>query len=532
MAWRRDDFAVRGRAVVAGCYDHGRAGRGGKDVKLRQAMALLVALVGTILLLLGTGASAGGGAIVIEVKGAIGPASRDFIRQGLERARTDGAEVLIIQLDTPGGLDSSMRDIIQDILQSPVPVATWVAPEGGRAASAGTYILYASHVAAMAPATTLGAATPVAIGGAPGGEPERPRERPADDAEDASSSDPANGEAGAEDTSGDADANEGTEPAAGAADDTAEPRARDRLRQPRGNGTAQERKAVEDAVAYIRSLAEKRGRNADWAESAVRDAASLSSSEALEQNVIDLIAISVGDLLTQMDGRVVEVAGEDRTLATSGLAVTRIEPDWRTRLLAVITDPTVAYLLMLVGIYGLLLEGYNPGALVPGVVGGISLLLALFAFQILPVNYAGLALILLGVALIVAETFVPSFGILGIGGVAAFTAGSVILMDSDIPGFGISLPLIISIAGASGLVMLGIALLAARNRYSPVVSGSEEMVGAMGEALEDFEGRGPVWVHAERWTVVVDGAVRKGQTVRITAVEGLHLVGEPVETRR
>lgn len=462
-------------------------------------MTLALVVLGTLLLLLGGAVPAAGGAVALEIKGAIGPATRDFIRQGLEQARAQGAEVVILEMDTPGGLDSSMRDIIQDILQSPVPVATWVTPEGARAASAGTYILYASHVAAMAPATNLGAATPVAIGG--GGMPGSEPERPADDDEDAVADDD-NGEAASED--------------------------RRERRSPSQGGTASERKAINDAVAYIRGLAEKRGRNADWAEEAVREAVSLSSSEALERNVIDLIASSLPDLLSQMNGRVVEVGGTQVTLATEGLSVTRIEPNWRTRLLAVITDPTVAYLLMLIGIYGLIFEGYNPGAIVPGVIGAISLLLALFAFQILPVNYAGFALILLGIVLIIGETFVPSFGALGLGGIIAFVAGSVILMDSEIPGFGVSLPLIISIAATGAAVMLGIAMMAARTRYRPIVSGPEELVGAIGEAMEDFEGHGEIWVHAERWTAEVAGPVKKGQKLKIIEVRGLRLVAEPV----
>jgi len=468
-------------------------------VTLRQKLTLGLLVLGTLLLLLGRAVPAAGGAVALEIKGAIGPATRDFIRQGLEQASAQGAEVLILEMDTPGGLDSSMRDIIQDILQSPIPVATWVTPEGARAASAGTYILYASHIAAMAPATNLGAATPVAIGGGgmPGSEPEPPAE---DDDKVANGDD--NGEAASEE--------------------------RRERRSPSQAGTASERKAINDAVAYIRGLAEKRGRNAEWAEEAVRDAVSLSSSEALERNVIDLIASSLPDLLTQMDGRVVEVGGTEVTLATAGLSVTRIEPDWRTRLLGVITDPTVAYLLMLIGIYGLIFEGYNPGAIVPGVIGAISLLLALFAFQILPVNYAGFALILLGIVLIIGETFVPSFGALGLGGIIAFVAGSVILMDSDIPGFGVSLPLIISIAATGAVVMLGIAMMAARTRYAPIVSGPEELVGAIGEAMEDFEGEGEIWVHAERWTAEVTAPVKKGQKLKVIEVRGLRLVAEPI----
>ncbi len=280
-------------------------------------------------------------------------------------------------------------------------------------------------------------------------------------------------------------------------------------------------------MAYIRSLAEQRGRNADWAERAVRSAASLSARAALDEGVIDIVATDLDDLLRQLDGRTVTVNGREQTLATTGLVVERLEPDWRTRLLAVITNPTVAYILMLLGIYGLIFEGYNPGSYLPGVVGAISLLLALFAFQILPVNYAGLALILLGVILMVAEFMVPSFGALGFGGIAAFVFGSVILIDADVPGYGISIPLLVSIAGTGAVVLLGIIWLALRARILPVVSGVEELKKSTATAIEDFDDEGPVRVHGERWQARSASPVRKGQRLRVTAVDGLVLSVEP-----
>ncbi len=412
---------------------------------------------------------------------------------------------MVIEMDTPGGLDTAMRDIIQSILGSSVPVATYVWPQGARAASAGTYILYASHIAAMAPATNLGAATPVSIGGvapaAPGGE--TPAEE--EDEEDAESED--SDEADTEETADEAD--EEDAPAIPAP------------------STASERKAINDAVAYIRSLAELRGRNADWAEEAVRAAESLSAQDALEMNVIDLVANNRAHLLQQLDGWDVEVNGNEVQLNTAGLTAVLFEPDWRTRLLEVISNPTVAYLLMLIGIYGLIFEGYNPGAIVPGVVGAISLLLALFAFQVLPVNYAGLALILLGVILMVAEFLVPSFGALGMGGIASFVFGSVILIDADVPGFGVSIPLIFSIALTGALTLLGIVWFAMKSRDRPVVSGIEEMVGAGGEALQDFTTRGQVWVHNERWSARTETPIRKGQPIRVMKIDGLTLYVEP-----
>jgi membrane-bound serine protease (ClpP class) len=420
-------------------------------------------------------------ALLLEIRDAIGPATSDFFVRTLERAAERQTRLVIVQMDTPGGLDSSMRDMIRAILASPVPVAIYVSPSGARAASAGTYLLYASHIAAMAPATNLGAATPVQIG-------------------------------------------------APAAPSSPEPEGKDDKEAERQPGSAMERKAINDAVAYIRGLAELRGRNADWAESAVRTAASLSASSALEQDVIDVIATDVPELLRKIDGRTVQVSTGQVRLATAGLVVERIDTDWRTRLLAVLTNPNVAYLLMLIGVYGLLLEGYNPGAVLPGVVGAICLLLALYAFQVLSVNYAGLGLMLLGLALLVAEAFVPSFGVLGIGGIAAFVIGSVILLDTGVPGFEIARSLIVGMALAGGLLALLIATYFARSRRRPIVTGAEQLLDECATAMRDFERTGPVRVRGEIWNAVTQAAVKEGQRLRIVRVDGLTLQVEP-ETR-
>jgi membrane-bound serine protease (ClpP class) len=436
-------------------------------------------------------------ALVLQIDSAIGPASADYIIEGIEQAEANGNALVVLQMDTPGGLDSAMRDIIKTILASRVPVATFVSPSGSRAASAGTYILYASHIAAMAPATNLGAATPVQIGGAPS-LPEAPKqpapEKPVDD--------------------------ENSEGSVERADDSSATAPPDAMKA----------KMVNDAVAYIKGLAEMRGRNAEWAERAVREAVSLTASEALELNVIDVVANDIDDLLAQIDGRIVEVANEPVTLATAQLQAEILEPTWRTQLLMIITDPSVAYLLMLVGMYGLLLEGYNPGGFVPGIVGAICLLLALFAFQVLPVNYAGLALMLLGIMLMIAEGFAPSFGVLGLGGLAAFVFGSIILMDSDVPGFAVSQSIIGGIAIAGGLAMLGLIYMLMRARNRPVVSGAEGMLGQTAEVLEDFSGRGNVFLAGERWLAESLQPVHKGQRVRVTAIHGLVVNVEPIDS--
>lgn len=443
-------------------------------------------------------------AVVLEIKGAIGPATSRYVVRGIESAQKVGSPLVILEMDTPGGLDSSMRDIIRAILASSVPVATYVAPSGARAASAGTYILYASHIAAMAPATNLGAATPVSIGGEPPPEPtSNPTAAPSAPKGDAKPGDTKTGDT----KTGDAKSESPPPP------------------QP---STAMERKVVNDAVAYIRGLAELRGRNADWAEQAVRGAASLSATAALKEKVIDLVAPDIPDLLAQIDGREVKFGDRAVKLVTRDLPLQRVKPDWRTELLAVITNPTVAYGLMLIGIYGLLFEGYNPGAVFPGVVGTICLLLALFAFQILSVNYAGLALVVLGVGMIIAEFFFPAFGSLGVGGLIAFVVGSLILFDTDVPGMNIALPLIGAIATVGGLVIVGIVYIAARSMRRPVVTGVQGMIGDNAEVVQSFTGTGRVRYRGELWNARSNAELLAGQPARIVKVEGLTLWVEPL----
>ena len=426
------------------------------------------------------------GVLRTQISGPIGPATASHMQQALDAAQAQQAQLLLVRLDTPGGLDGAMRDIIKAIIGAPLPVALYVAPSGARAASAGTYMLYAAHIAAMAPGTNLGAATPVQIGG---GLP-LPGRGPAP---------------------GDGDAEPGQD------------------KQP-STPDAMQHKLVNDAVAYIRSLAELRGRNADWAEQAVREAASLSAQQALEQNVIDLLAASDADLLQQLDGRTVQLMAGPVTLATAGAVIEDFEPDWRTRLLAVLTNPSVTYILLLIGIYGLFFEFASPGGVVPGVAGAIALLLALYGLQMLPVNYAGLGLILLGVGLMLAEVFAPSFGALGIGGTVALVIGSIILIDTEAPGFGIPLTLIGAVAASSLLLFTFVLGALWRARRGRVVSGGEALLQAAATAAEDFTGDGHVWLHGERWAAHCAVPLRAGQPVRVRQRRGLLVIVEPVES--
>ncbi len=431
--------------------------------------------------------------LVLEVSGSIGPATSDYLQTGFAHAREQGSPLLVLRIDTPGGLDAAMRDIVKEILASPVPVVGFVAPSGARAASAGTYILQACHLAAMAPATTLGSATPVQLGGLP--------RMPNPDSD-------ANSKGAAGET---ADTESSERPAPAQGDATSPP------------GSTMERKLINDAAAYMRGLAKLRGRNTDWAERAVRSADNLAAVEALEQRVIDLIAIDVPDLLTQLDGRTVQVLGGERLLNTTGLSAEVLEPGWRTQLLHVVTDPNVAYVLLLVGIYGLIYELANPGAMVPGVSGAIALIMALYAFQALPVNFAGLALLALGIVFMTLESFVPSFGVLGIGGSIAFVVGSILLFRDDAGQIGVALPVIATFAVLSAGLFIGVIGYAVRSRHSPVVSGAEEMLGAIGESLEDFDARGRIRVHSESWVAQSDHPVRRGERVRVVAMDGLTL---------
>lgn len=466
-------------------------------------------------------------ATVVELDGAIGPAMSRYITGALADAAREHSSVVILQMDTPGGLDTAMREIIKAILASPIPVVTYVAPSGARAASAGTYILYASQLAAMAPGTNLGAATPISLGGS-----EEPSAAPSTAPAPPAPPTPGVPDAASNATRGQhAGATSPTHPAPGAHAATgaaANPPTSSPPSAPAEEpATASERKAVNDAVAYIRSLAQLSGRNAEWAERAVRGAASLSAEDALQQHVVEFIAKDVPDLLSQMNGRRVRLSGGEIVLRTSGLAVEHVAPDWRTRVLLVLTHPTIAYGLLLAGIWGLLLEGYHPGAALPGVVGALALLVSLYALQLLAVNFAGLALIALGIGLIIMEFFMPSFGSLGIGGLAAFVIGSIILFDSGGVGAQVAWPVIAGIAIAGALVIAAVAALAARARRKPITTGAEAMIGEPVQVISATGDTCVVRYGGELWNAQASRPLRAGQRASIVRVRGLTLWIEP-----
>lgn len=447
---------------------------------------------------------------VIDIKGAIGPATSDYFSRAMEKARAMGASAIIVRMDTPGGLSTAMRSIIQDIITAPAPVITYVTPGGARAASAGTYILYASHVAAMAPGTNLGAATPVPLKSPlPGGGGAPKKDKKDKDKKDA--------KADKKDAKKDKDKKDGKKDK----DEASAPAAKD----------ASSRKAINDARAYIRSLAQMRGRNVEWAEKAVSEAASLSSEEALKANVIDLIADNMADLLIKADGRVVKLPTGETKVTTKGAILRDIPPDWRAKLLAVITNPNIAYILLLAGIYGIFFEFYNPN-IFSGVLGAICLVLAFYALNVLPVNYAGVALIILGVAFMAAEMMIPSFGALGFGGIVALAIGSVILIDTEAPGFGISWTVIGSVVATSAVISFTVLAMAARAWKLPVVSGQEAMIGAPARVL-DWDGTdGHVRVRGEVWLARANSTFAAGEEVRVTTMDGLVLQVGPAETTK
>jgi membrane-bound serine protease (ClpP class) len=417
--------------------------------------------------------------LLINIKGAIGFVAAGQLVKAVEQAGAQGSPAVIVQIDTPGGLLTSTREMIHTILASRVPIIMYVAPSGSRAASAGTYLIYASHVAAMAPGTHLGAATPISLS-PPGFPGSPPPSKPSPDSDKKSEPDPS---------------------------------------------TAPARKSINDAVAYIRSLAELRGRNADWGEKAVRDAATLTASEALKERVIDVIAKDIEQLLSQVDGRSVTTAAGEVRLETKGRRVVELKADWRMQLMSAITDPNIALILLMIGIYGILFEFWSPGAVAPGVVGGICLLIALTALAVLPVNYAGLALLLFGVALMMAEAFSPGFGIVGLGGIAAFAVGALFLFDpaqSDIP-IAVSWQVVAGTAVLSAAFFAGVMGFAVRARHRPVRTGAEQMIGSTGEVVSWNETTGRAHVNGELWEARSKQRLAKGQKIRVISRAGLTL---------
>ncbi len=418
--------------------------------------------------------------LVVDVTGVIGVATTLHVQSGIEQARRENAEVVILRIDTPGGLVSSTREIVEAILASPVPVVGYVAPSGAHAASAGTYIMAATHIAAMAPGTQIGAATPIQLGAPPGGS--NPLAPPKD-----------------EETKGG--------------------------KEDKQTDSTADRKALNDAVAFIKSLAQMRGRNVDWMEKAVREAATLTSDEALREHVIEIVAADIPDLVAKLDGRAVTIAGAERKLALKDLAVVRVEPGWRTQMLTAIADPNIAFILLMIGVYGIMFEFWNPGAVAPGVVGGICLLLGLTALTALPLNYAGLALVLFGIALMVAEAFTPGFGVLGIGGIASFVIGALFLFDpagSDV-NIAVAWPVIGGSAIASLLLLSGIVGFAVRARQRPAMAGGEELIGLEGEVVEWQGGDGAIRIRGEVWAASADRSFTPGDRVRVSARNGLVL---------
>ncbi len=446
-----------------------------------ENVAILRRLFAMSLCLLSACLAAAPSGYVLTLDGAIGPASADYVVRGIGEANDSGAALVILNMNTPGGLDKSMRQIIRAILASDTPVATYVSPAGARAASAGTYILIASHIAAMAPATNVGAATPVQIG-APGLTP------------------PQTPEPSGQPDSGDEPGKAG-----------------------KSSGSTMDRKVINDASAYIQSLAELRGRNVSWAVKSVRGSESLSSRQALDMGVIDLIADNIEDLLRQLHDRQVSSSAGETTLSTDNMTLRYYQPDWRNKFLSVIADPSVAYILLLIGIYGLVLEFYNPGGGIAGVIGGICLFIALYALQILPISYTGLALMLLGLALMIAEAMSPSFGFLGIGGVIAFTFGSVMLIDTDLPAFQIALPIILAITALSALLMIFVVGMIWRARHAPLVSGLAPLVGITTEVVSIDHGHPFIHLQGENWQVQCSQPLQVGDRVRVTEARGLTL---------
>ena len=443
-----------------------------------KALGSLPALIVLSLGLLGASSAAqapsANSVLAVNIHGAISVAAARQISRAVDLARKENARAIVIRLDTPGGLVSATRDIIRDMIAAPVPIIVYVAPSGAHAASAGTFIVYASHLAAMAPGTSLGAATPIQMGGLPGAPQQK-------------------------------DDKKGNEP------------------------TAAERKAINDVVALLRSLAQLRGRDLDFAEKAVRDAATLTADEARRQGVVEIVATSVNDLLAQADGRNVTVGGEERTLATRDAIVTEVEPDWRTKLLGAVADPNIAFILLLLGVYGLLFEFLNPGALIPGVLGGISLLLALIALSVLPVQYGALGLLLLGVALMVGEAFTPGIGVLGLGGLVAFLIGSFFLFEQEgsTIDLGVSIPVIIGAAITSAGLTFVIIGAAMKARQRKTVTGWEQMIGGHGTVVDWQAGSGNIRIHGEIWGARSATELKSGDCVRVTRREGLILIVEP-----